>query len=98
GTGLALSLFPGRSPGARHPDRQSVRGLHVRIPKGVRIAQILERHVEGVVPPEELVTDHERRHTEYAARACPVGIVAQALFDRRIAEHRLRVRDAQLTS
>jgi len=36
-------------------------------PKGVRMSQVLKRHVECVVPPEELLADHERRNTEYAA-------------------------------
>ena len=59
--------------------------------------QVLERHVECVVPPEELVADHQRGHAEYTLRARPVGVVAQALLDRRVAQSRLRVRDAQLT-
>src|SRR2546430_13609468 len=44
-----------------------------------------------------LVADHQRGHAEYTLRARPVGIVAQTLLDRRVAQSRLRVRDAQLT-
>src|SRR2546430_9934236 len=44
-----------------------------------------------------LVADHQRGHAEYTLRARPVGVVAQALLDRRVAQSRLRVRDAQLT-
>src|SRR4029077_17011724 len=63
---------------------------HVRIGKGPRLCEVIERHVEGIVTPEQLLADDERRHPEHSTRACPERVVTQALLHRRISERLLR--------
>src|SRR5205823_14263700 len=61
---LGLAAGRGRrSPLACHADRQKVHGAHLGIREGLGTVQVLERHVDGVVAPEELRADRSEEHT-----------------------------------
>ena len=51
--------------GASHADRQRICLAHHRVIEHGGVAQIIQDHAERVVAPEDLIPDHERRHSEY---------------------------------